>query len=103
MERQRWAEAEAAFDEALRAGPLLAPLWAESACFHADRGRPDRAAEHAARAILLFWSDPELADLSLTDTAFRAESIDEIRDSSFAPPVRRGRLEGPRAAPGSPG
>ncbi len=63
--------------------PLLAPLWAESARFHADRGRPDRAAEHAARAILLFWSDPELADLSLTDTAFRAESIDEIRDSSF--------------------
>jgi tetratricopeptide (TPR) repeat protein len=76
--RRRWAEAEAAFDEALLARPLLAPLWAELARFHADRGRPDRAAEDAARAILLFWSDPGLADLARANVAFRAEALDEI-------------------------
>jgi hypothetical protein len=77
--RRRWVEAEAAFDEALRARPLQGPLWAESARFHADRGGPERAAEDAARAVLLYWGDPGLADLAHTDAAFRAESLEEIR------------------------
>jgi hypothetical protein len=41
-------EAAAAFDEALRARPLYAPLWAERARFHESHGRLDQAIEDAA-------------------------------------------------------
>jgi WD40 repeat protein/tetratricopeptide (TPR) repeat protein len=78
IQRGRMEEAVAAFDEALRARPLYAPLWAERARFHAADGRPDRAIDDAAHAALVCWNDPGLAALARGDAAFRDEALDEI-------------------------
>jgi tetratricopeptide (TPR) repeat protein len=71
-------EAAAAFDEALRARPLYAPLWAGRARFHASHGRLDQAIEDAAQAALVCWDDPKVAALVRSDPAFREEALDEI-------------------------
>src|SRR5262249_53771277 len=42
-ERKRWAEAEAAFDQAVAARPFDAPVRFERAQFHASRSRPEKA------------------------------------------------------------
>jgi tetratricopeptide (TPR) repeat protein len=78
IQRGRDEEAMAAFDEALRARALHAPLWAERARFHASQGRAERAIEDAAQAALVCWHDPGLAALSRRDAAFRDEALDEI-------------------------
>jgi tetratricopeptide (TPR) repeat protein len=68
----------AAFNEALRARPLYAPLWAERARFHSSQGHIEQAAEDAAQAALVCWNDPKLAALAQNDAAFRDEALDEI-------------------------
>jgi tetratricopeptide (TPR) repeat protein len=78
VQRRRWDEAASAFDEALRARPLYAPLWAERARFHASQGHLDQAVEDAAQAALVCWNDPGLAALMRNDSAFREEALDEI-------------------------
>jgi tetratricopeptide (TPR) repeat protein len=78
IQQGREDEAMTAFDEALRARPLYAPLWAERARFHAAHGRADRAIEDAAQAALVCWNDPGLAALARGDAAFRDEALDEI-------------------------
>jgi tetratricopeptide (TPR) repeat protein len=78
FQRGRHDEALAAFDEAIRARPLYAPLWAERARFHASHGRADQAIEGAAHAALVCWNDPKLAALVRSDGAFREEALDEI-------------------------
>jgi WD40 repeat protein/tetratricopeptide (TPR) repeat protein len=71
-------EAMAAFDEAVGARPLYAPLWAERARFHASQGRLAQAVLDAAQAALVCWNDPRLAALTRSDAAFRDETLDEI-------------------------
>ncbi len=86
IERGRWAEAKAAFDEALAARPLYAPLWAERARFHTAHGRRDQAVLDAAQAVLRCWNDPKLAALARSDEGFRDEAMSEIlqlKRSSF--------------------
>jgi tetratricopeptide (TPR) repeat protein len=75
IERGRWEEAKAAFDEAVAARPLYAPLWAGRARFHAAHGLHGQAVEDAARAVLLCWNDPKLAALARSDAAFRDEAM----------------------------
>jgi WD40 repeat protein/tetratricopeptide (TPR) repeat protein len=60
IERQRWAEAEAAFDEAVQARPYDAALVAERGRFHADRSQPDKADADFARAYALGARAPDL-------------------------------------------
>jgi tetratricopeptide (TPR) repeat protein len=78
LERGRGDLALAAFNEALRARPLYAPLWAERARFHAAQGRMEQAAEDAAQAALMCWNDPDLAALARGDADFRAAVLSEI-------------------------
>jgi tetratricopeptide (TPR) repeat protein len=96
IRRRRWVEAAAAFDEALRARPLYAPLWAERARFHTSQGRTNRAIEDATQAALVCWNDPRLAELVRSDATFRAEALNEILQRQSAgrrpgPEVWRGR------------
>jgi tetratricopeptide (TPR) repeat protein len=53
IERGRWDEAEAAFDEVVRARPYNASSWIERAGFQISRGQPERAAADLAVAIRL--------------------------------------------------
>jgi WD40 repeat protein/serine/threonine protein kinase/tetratricopeptide (TPR) repeat protein len=78
VERGRNDLAMAALNEALRARPLYAPLWAERARFHAAQGHREQAAEDAAQAALVCWNDPKLGALAQNDAAFRDEALDEI-------------------------
>ena len=96
IQRGRWDEAMAAFDEALAARPLYAPLWAERARFRIAQGRLDRAVEDAAQAVLLYWHDPKLVELARSDEAFRDEALSEILSPQAGgyrdgPDVWRGR------------
>jgi tetratricopeptide (TPR) repeat protein len=81
-----------AFDEALRARPLSAPLWAERARFHAAQGRLEQSIEDAAQAARVCWNDPKLTALVRSDAAFREEALDEILQS-------QNRMFGCRQAP----
>jgi tetratricopeptide (TPR) repeat protein len=78
LERGRADLALAAFNEALGARPLHAPLWAERARFHLAQGRMEQAAEDAAQAALICWNDPELAALARGDAPFRTAVLNEI-------------------------
>jgi len=60
MEHQRWNNAEAMFDEAVRARPYDASLVFERGRFHADRSRPAKADEDFVRAYILGGRDPNL-------------------------------------------
>jgi tetratricopeptide (TPR) repeat protein len=60
IERKCWPEAEAAFDEVIRARPLSISLWAERGRFHVMRSRFGKAAEDFARAEELDPDDPHL-------------------------------------------
>jgi tetratricopeptide (TPR) repeat protein len=84
LERGRGDLALAAFNEALRARPLHAPLWAERARLHAAQRRMEQAAEDAAQAALVSWNDPDLAALARRDAAFRAAVLSEILREVFA-------------------
>jgi WD40 repeat protein/tetratricopeptide (TPR) repeat protein len=57
MERKRWGEAEAAFDEAVQARPLDSSIWLERGSFFASRGRAERAAADFAQALRLIPPD----------------------------------------------
>jgi tetratricopeptide (TPR) repeat protein len=78
IRRGRWAEAEAAFDEALRARPLYALLWAERSRYHASQDRADRAIDDLVQAALVCWNDPKLTALIRSDATFRGEALEEI-------------------------
>ena len=53
IERGRWDEAEAAFDEVVRARPYNASSWIARGGFHIARGQPERATADFAVAIRL--------------------------------------------------
>jgi WD40 repeat protein/serine/threonine protein kinase/tetratricopeptide (TPR) repeat protein len=96
IQQGRENEAMLAFDEALRARPLYAPLWAQRARFYASHGRLEQAIADAAQAALVCWNDVELASLTRRDAAFRDEVLDEILQMQSVgcrrgPEVWRGR------------
>jgi tetratricopeptide (TPR) repeat protein len=70
MERMRWAEAEAAFDEAVAARPFDIAILLERARFFAAHSRGRRADDDFATAYLLGNREP-----ALLDTIYSSESI----------------------------
>jgi WD40 repeat protein len=59
-ERGRWAEAEAEFDEALRARPLSSIVLGESLQYYLTRFQPQKAASLVSQAVLLRPGEPEI-------------------------------------------
>jgi len=62
VERQRWAEALAAFSQAVDARPFDAAVRLERARFYASRSLTEKAAEDYARSYALGDRDPKLID-----------------------------------------
>jgi hypothetical protein len=62
MERERWAEAEAAFDEAVVARPLDSTILLERARFLAAHSPGQKADDDFARAYILGNREPALLD-----------------------------------------
>jgi tetratricopeptide (TPR) repeat protein len=79
MERKRWAEAEAAFDEAVVARPLDTAILLERARFLAAHSQSQKADDDFARAYILGNREPGLLDtIYSTESVFRrvvAESV----------------------------
>jgi tetratricopeptide (TPR) repeat protein len=79
MERKRWAEAEAAFDEAVAARPLNTAILLERARFLADHHLGRKADDDFTRAYVLGSREPALLDtISSSESLFRrviAESV----------------------------
>src|SRR5262249_25299571 len=61
-EQKRWAEAEAAFNQAVAVRPFDAAVRFERAQFHASRSRPEKAEGDYARSYALSERDPRLID-----------------------------------------
>jgi WD40 repeat protein len=59
MDRKRWAEAEAAFDEAVRARPLSATVRDERSRFYLARSQPEAALRNASEAVALVPDDEQ--------------------------------------------
>jgi tetratricopeptide (TPR) repeat protein len=80
MERQRWAEAEAAFDEAVVARPLETTILLERARFLAAHSPGQKVDDDFTRAYILGNREPALLDtISSSESLFRrvvAESAD---------------------------
>jgi WD40 repeat protein/serine/threonine protein kinase/tetratricopeptide (TPR) repeat protein len=71
MERKRWAEAEAALDEVVKAWPEIGSFWAERGRFFLTHSRPAEAATAFARAFALGFRDPKfIAEIVANDTIF---------------------------------
>jgi tetratricopeptide (TPR) repeat protein len=72
MERKRWAEAEAAFDEAVVARPLNTDVLFERARFLAAHSPGEKADDDFARAYILGNREPALLDtISSSESLFR--------------------------------
>ena len=74
MERQQWAEAEAAFDEVVRTHPLLIRAWVERGRFNAARSKPAHAASDFARALDVGYSISKL----LNEIAAKDAVVDHL-------------------------
>jgi tetratricopeptide (TPR) repeat protein len=92
---KRWADAEAAFAEAVRVRPDVASIWLERGRFYLARSRPLEAAADFARAFALGGREPELANLVAATAALDAAVLTHPDDPSLC--VARGRV---RAAEG---
>ncbi len=82
IERKRWAEAEAAFDEAVLARPFDADVVLERARFHASRSRPDKADADFVRALRLGSVDPNLIETLVRNEALFSRAVTLHRDPS---------------------
>ena len=72
IERRRWAEAEAAFDEAVAARPLDTAILLERARFLAAHSQGQKADDDFARAYILGNREPALLDtISSSESFFR--------------------------------
>jgi tetratricopeptide (TPR) repeat protein len=72
MERNRWAEAEAAFDEAVAARPLDTAILLERARFLAVHSRGQKADDGFSRAYILGNREPALLDtIASSESLFR--------------------------------
>jgi tetratricopeptide (TPR) repeat protein len=79
-ERQRWAEAEAAFDEAVLARPTDAGVVLERARFHAAHSRQEQADEDFVRACALGSHDNNLIETVVRREALFTRAIRYHRD-----------------------
>ena len=71
MERKRWAEAEAAFTEVIRARPLRSTGWLEHGRFYVMRSEPEKALADFVQALVLGSRDPKLvSDIIASDERF---------------------------------
>jgi len=70
IERERWAEAEAAFNEVVLARPFNADVLLERARYHAARSRPDKADDDLVQAYALGSRDSKLVE-----TISRSEAL----------------------------
>ena len=95
IERKRWAEAEAAFDEAVLARPSDVDVVLERARFHAARSRPEQADDDFLRAYALGSRDPKLIETILRSEAFFSRAVSQHPDPAFS--------SGSRAATIAPG
>ena len=72
MERKRWAEAEAAFDEAVGARPLDTAILIERGRFLAAHSQGQKAGDDFTRAYVLGNREPALLDaISSSESTFR--------------------------------
>ena len=72
MERKRWAEAEAAFDEAVAARPFDTAILLERARFLAAHSQGQKADDDFTRAYILGNREPALLDtISSSESLFR--------------------------------
>jgi eukaryotic-like serine/threonine-protein kinase len=80
IERQRWAEAEVAFDEAVLARPLDADVVLERARFHVARSRSATADKDFFQAIALGSTDSDLIEMILRSEALFARAVTQHPD-----------------------
>jgi hypothetical protein len=90
IERERWIEAEAAFDEVVRTRPYDPAFVIERGRFHASRSQVKKAADDYVHAISLFASPKDLAKDILDNPAIRdrvfslsPELQDKLYDAIF--------------------
>ncbi len=81
IERQRWAEAEAAFDEVVLARPFDADVVLERARFLAAHSRPDKADDDFLQAYALGSHDPDLIEMIVRNEALFARAVARHPDS----------------------
>jgi tetratricopeptide (TPR) repeat protein len=82
IERERWGEAEAAFDVAVLARPSDSDVVLERARFHAARSQPDKAGDDFVQAYALGSRDPELIEtISRSEALFR-RAVAQAPDSA---------------------
>jgi tetratricopeptide (TPR) repeat protein len=92
MERKRWAEAEAAFDEAVVARPLDTAILLERARFLAAHSQGQKADNDLARAYILGNREPALLDtISSSESLFR-RVVAESADSAAPLSANRGEF-----------
>jgi eukaryotic-like serine/threonine-protein kinase len=82
VERKRWAEAEAAFDAAVRARPSDAKVWIERGQFYLMRSEPEKAANALGEAILLNPNDSLLRSRQILSLV-AAGDLDRLRLACF--------------------
>ncbi len=97
IERERWAVAEAAFDEAVLARPFDPDVVLERARFHAAHSRPERADDDFVQAYALGARDPDVIEaISRSEPLFQRAVTQAPPDSAAALLSRRGEYRGAR-------
>jgi len=97
IERGRWDEAEAAFDEVVRVRPFTASSWIARCGFHITRGQPERAHADFALAMRL---QPENLPLRYTQALLLLSQGDKagLRQACSDLLGRHGGVAGPETA-----
>jgi WD40 repeat protein/tetratricopeptide (TPR) repeat protein len=82
LNRKCWAEAEAAFNEAVQARPQDAAVRLERAQFYASRSRPEKAADDYAECYALGSRDAKLIELIVaSEPLFRRVAAESPQDA----------------------
>ena len=81
-ERKRWAEAEAAFEEAVRARPINGNVWIERGQFYLMRSEPEKAVAAFGEAVLLNPNNSLLRTRQIL-TLVAAGDFDQQRRACF--------------------
>jgi tetratricopeptide (TPR) repeat protein len=84
IERERWAEAETAFDEVVRARPLDAAVRLERARFFASRSQLDKADDDFVQAYALGSRDSKLVEMISRSEALFHRALEQVPDSAAA-------------------
>jgi len=82
IERERWAEAGAAFNEVVLARPFDTEVLLERARFHAARSRPDKAGDDSVQAYIQGSRDSKLIETIVRNEALFHRAIAQVPDSA---------------------